>query len=236
MKTNSNKQSGFTIVELMIATMVFSAVLIIILAGVTYITKTYRKGINLENTQNTARNIMDSLAQSIQFSGGTISWPEPASPGDTVLSGRGCMGDQAYDFNLGYKVKSKTVTPSDLESSHALTFTPGITGCNAVAGSFTPGKTDLLGPNMRLSRLSIEKKTDDTYQIYVTVVYGDYDLLCSPSIASGSKGGCSNSSPSPDPDINFLTRPDLRCRVVTGNEFCAVSALSTIVQQRLVTN
>lgn len=57
--------AGFTIVELMIATVVFSVILILITTGIIQIGKAYYKGIIGSRTQETARKITDEVGRSI---------------------------------------------------------------------------------------------------------------------------------------------------------------------------
>ena len=52
-----SSQSGFTIVELMIATLVFAMVLLVITVGVMSFTRAYYRGINQSNTQRVARAV-----------------------------------------------------------------------------------------------------------------------------------------------------------------------------------
>jgi prepilin-type N-terminal cleavage/methylation domain-containing protein len=237
-----HQSKGFTIIELLVATSVFSVILIVITTGIIRITQTYDKGINLVNTQNTARSIMDSIAQGIQFSGGMVSWPDTASAG-----GVGCIGNQEYDFQLGPKLESGG-TPDgtgDWQSSYALALNPNASNCTISAvpvSAPAASSSELLSPHMRLTKLGISRVSaadsmDNLYAVSVTVVYGDYDLLCNRTYSPASDGGCSPDSPAIKPtDSNFhsfLTSPDLTCRSGAGSEYCAVSALSTVVQQRL---
>jgi len=264
-RNHRRAQAGFTIVELMVATVVFSVILIIITTGVIHITQTYNKGINLINTQNTARNIMDSISQSIQFSGGVVSWPQPSdNPVGTsgpVTAGRGCIGSQQYDFQLGYQVDDNP-DGTIKQAKDALTLRSGVAGCSknpvaavpatptapqipAVPGSFSPPAKDfseLIGQHMRLTKLTVNRlsgdaNTDNLYAVAVTVVYGDYDLLCDTTYTVGSPGSCGVDAPAMQPtDPNFykfLISPNLTCRGSAGSQYCAVSALSTVVQQRL---
>lgn len=237
-----HQSKGFTIIELLVATSVFSVILVVITTGIIRITQTYDKGINLVNTQNTARSVLDSIAQAIQFSGGTLSWP----PSGT-MAGTGCIGNQEYDFQLGQKLESGG-TPDgtgDWQSKYALALNPSASNCTTSATPVsTPaaGSSELLSPHMRLTKLDILRvsaanSTDNLYSVSATVVYGDYDLLCNTKYAASADGGCSPNSPAIQPtDSNFhsfLTSPDLTCRSGAGSEYCAVSALSTVVQQRL---
>jgi len=237
-KLQKKGQRGFTIVELMVATVVFSVVLIVLTAGVIAITRTYSKGIVLNKTQTAARSILDSIAQTIEFNGGTIDWP-PGVGGAEALQGRGCVGNQAYDFRLGFQLLDSPSDPD--QAAHGVVRTSGVAGCHHEAAPDFGSGTELLSPHMRLASLNVKpvNVNDRLYEVDVTVAYGDYDLLCSPSL-NGHAGGCNDTDPSVTLQGNdiqqFVTRPDLTCHSGADTQFCAVSALRTVVQQRLVKN
>ncbi len=67
MKKTDVHERGFTIVELMIATLVFSVILTVVTMGVISFSNRYYKGVHASTTQNTTRNIMDTITQAIQF-------------------------------------------------------------------------------------------------------------------------------------------------------------------------
>jgi prepilin-type N-terminal cleavage/methylation domain-containing protein len=73
MSRQRKSQAGFTIVELMIATLVFAVVLILITVGVLTFTRSFFKGINQSRTQNAARTVIETISQGIQFSGGEVN-------------------------------------------------------------------------------------------------------------------------------------------------------------------
>ena len=61
-------QKGFTIIELLIATTVFSTVLLIVTYGIIQISKMYTSGFIQSQTQNNAISISNKIAQDIEFS------------------------------------------------------------------------------------------------------------------------------------------------------------------------
>ncbi|HUY53302.1 MAG TPA: prepilin-type N-terminal cleavage/methylation domain-containing protein [Candidatus Dormibacteraeota bacterium] len=69
-------QNGFTIIELLIATSVFTAVLFIVTYGVIQISKTYTNGFIRSQTQNIAVSLSDNITRDIEFSS-TTSFPNP---------------------------------------------------------------------------------------------------------------------------------------------------------------
>src|SRR5262249_25193419 len=68
-----SRQAGFTIVELMVATLVFSTILIVITYGVLSFTRAYYNGVTNSTTQDTARNIISTISQAVEFNGSGIN-------------------------------------------------------------------------------------------------------------------------------------------------------------------
>jgi prepilin-type N-terminal cleavage/methylation domain-containing protein len=214
-----DSNAGFTIIELLIATLVFSVILLLITFGIIQFTNTYYKGITSSNTQNAARNIMDTIAQDIQFSSDVET---------TAGSGYGtgsldqfCIGSHRYTYVLGEQVTDDTpdtgINPP--QTSHAFLELPNATNadCQAAAQDITaasytppPGARELIPPHMRLAKLNITQVGSDLYKITVRVIYGDNDIL---------------------PHAND---PDTKCQSDKGSQFCATSELDTIVQRRVL--
>jgi prepilin-type N-terminal cleavage/methylation domain-containing protein len=211
---------GFTIVELMVATAVFSVLLIVITVGILQISRVYYKGVTESNTQSTARRVIDIIAQSIQFSGSDIITTDPDAIPGTPYSF--CIGNEQFSYALGYQV-TENPDPSKYQTHHGLV-QHTLAGCNGssepqdVSSASVQGR-ELLAPNMRLSKLNILSVGPNLYRVDVRVVYGDDDLLHSPS----------------DPGSELApTRPDAACVSATaGTQFCAVAELSTIVRKRV---
>src|SRR5665213_3568651 len=90
-------ETGFTIVELMIAMTVLSVLLLLASVTLIQIGRLYSKGSNEAETQNTARNIINQVASEIQFGG---SAPLPSSP----TAGAYCVGSQRYTYQLGQQL------------------------------------------------------------------------------------------------------------------------------------
>jgi prepilin-type N-terminal cleavage/methylation domain-containing protein len=204
-------ESGFTIVELLIATLIFSVVLLIITFGILQVTNTFFKGENDASTQRVATNVLNTIAQAIQFDGGTVT-----SGVNTI-----CVGSQQFSFWPGYELEP-SIASGKYQSTTALIENSG--GCT---GRSTTGR-ELLTDNMRLSNLTVKclstaavcsSPTADgaVYQIEVRVVFGDDNLLFSPSKTAPA-----------------ATAPDAECEgALEGEQFCAVSDISTIVAERI---
>jgi prepilin-type N-terminal cleavage/methylation domain-containing protein len=219
------RQAGFTVVELLIATVVFSMVLVIITSGIIRFTHEYYRGVHQSSTQTASRNVMSTIAQNFQYGGGKNDY-NPGQPTDADNNDYICIGDVQIDYKLGaqlgtdsnYGVFVSTVNPAN--------------GCKTYSGQ--PGR-ELLSPKMRLTNLKIVP-SGNTYTITAGVAYGDLDLLCFRSISPASgTGGCDDTAPSyisytnADWASNGAT---VSCRSGSASQFCAVAQLSTTVVAR----
>lgn len=231
MKHQLSNQKGFTIVELMIATTVFSVILMAITGATMTIGKQYQKSMYASNTQAAASNLVDTLSQSIRFSSGIVSQNGNPAESNTASPNAGtatyCIGNRQILYTYGRKVGDVV---SETSTKYAVVSRPN-DGCNidAITGN-TPAlinPKELLGRGMRLSKLTITQPTATYYRIDIRVVYGDDDLLCSDSVSNSCNAGSGTMS-----DAN-LRNTDLRCKPGKGSEFCSVSELSTVVYQRL---
>ncbi len=205
------KQRGFTIIELMIATVVFSMILLIVTACILQFSKQYYKGIIASSTQNTARNVMDDIVRSIQFDTGSV-YPLTSGPGSGW-----CIGEtKRYSYKLNQQVTDKKPFASN-QGFHALVSDTTTTDCkgsgaldvaNLSAGLSTTNARELLGQHMRLAKLDIAG-SNNLYTVTIRVVYGDDELLTDP------------------------TDPGTNCKSSAGSQFCAVSQLTTTVKKRV---
>lgn len=224
-RRQDRRQSGFTIVELLIATLVFSMVLIVITVGVLSFTRSYYKGVNQSNIQNTTRGIIESLAQQIQFSGALVTAPGMGGPNGSQSI---CIGDVHYSYVLA-KQLLQSGTPSATQSRHVLVVKRGSICDTQPAQDLSitsPNGTELLQPGMRLTKFSVSRiGATNSYRVTIRVVYGDDDLLCSPAANDCQEGG---------PTTTGLNSPDLACKAgLVGGQYCAESELTTVVKQRL---
>lgn len=220
MRRRANRSwAGFTIVELMIATLIFSLVAILITVGVLSFTRAYYKGVNQSTTQNTARLIIEDIAQAIQFSGGDI---QPVLTPSGNSEGMCIGGNVRYSF-VRHKQLMDSSTPGPNQTRHALMRDKGASCAGAAAldvenasqttACINAGDcTELLSPRMRLAKLSVTPvaATADMFKVTIRIVYGDDDLLTNPT---GDDASC-----------NFG---------VKGTEYCAQSELTTIVKKRI---
>lgn len=225
-KRSAPVQAGFTIIELMIATLVFSIVLLVITYGVLRFTDAYYKGVNSSTTQDTARSIMDTISQAVQFSGSTIVPTDgPGATDGTYF----CAANHIFVFVAGKQYMGGTPTATNPGLFEATT-----DGCDPSLVVYSKGQ-ELLGKHMRIANLQLTNDGSQSYTVSIRLAYssggdpahdGD-DLLCSPSV----NGSCTRSTP-----LTNFALPDLMCKSQTGSQFCATSALSTTVVQRIASS
>jgi prepilin-type N-terminal cleavage/methylation domain-containing protein len=97
-----NNKKGFTIVELMIAVSVFSTAMVLVLAGVVFISRQYQQTSNRVALEEASRNIHQQITQSIQFSGTNIVSEITVGPYSAV-----CAGNYMYIFGANEPVDSQ---------------------------------------------------------------------------------------------------------------------------------
>lgn len=205
-------KNGFTIIELMIATTVFSIVLLVAGSGVIAIGKMYYKSITSSRVQETARSAMEDVTRSLQFSGGNVS----TDMSHSTYKVR-CFGDDRYTYSLNQPVGSGAV-------GLKLDKTPA-SGCSVEA---VPDGRELLGNNMRLLQFDVSPGQDNVFSIKIKVAQGDNDLLT----IYNQDGQPEGWSP-PVNSSNEGTIAGALCRGGVGSAFCSVSGLETVVNSRV---
>lgn len=214
--TKIAEQKGFTIVELMIATTVFAVVLLLCTYGLLEIGRSYYKGVTITRTQETARIIIDDVAEAIQFNGGEVV-TDPDGDGNPEDDGWYCIGNKRYSFEINRQ---------HTDNNHALVADSPTASCGGgtgrqdeidivPAGGLSSSSRELMNTRTRLSRFNIERIQDGLYSVTVRVASGDTDVLVD-----------NNGDNTPDDPAQCKTER-------SGSQFCAVSELSTVVQRRL---
>lgn len=204
-------QNGFTIIELMMSTVVFSMVLLLLTNGVISFTRSYYKGVTEANTQHVTQMVTESITQSIQLNSASYV------TANTVGDWQGfCFGNEAYVFELHHQLVGGNPDNNKHQTTQALLKGNASGGClgvpadklaNTLVGSV--GTEEMLSPSMRLADLTVTSLSNGLYSLVVNVAYGDDDLL--------------SDSQSRTPS----------CRSQAGSQFCAISGLSTVVQKRI---
>ena len=205
LRTTRRHSAGFTIIELLISTIVFGVVLLVVATAILQFTRVYYKGITESNVQETARTIADDIAQGIQFNGGTVT-NTPPGPATGVFYAF-CIGDRQYSYQVGHQLTDGT--PTATQKRHVLV-NASVAGCTSSTPAQSMNGREMLAPSMRLARMEVTSVGTNLYRVSVRVVYGDDDLLDNPTTSAAT---CKN--------------------IRAGTQFCAVSDITTTVVKRV---
>lgn len=168
-RTLRDKQAGFTVVELMVATTVFSVILVVITMGVLHFTHSYYKGVYTSMTQATARTISDTVVQATQF-GSDLPVTYTYVDANYVLDTPHyfCAGGYVFVFDIGEKYEVGG-------AAEGMYMQPiPSTGCG-IPGVST-GRRQLLGNRMRVTYVNFEQ-SGSAYTFDIKIAYGDDELL-----------------------------------------------------------
>jgi prepilin-type N-terminal cleavage/methylation domain-containing protein len=215
------KQStGFTIIELLISTAVFSIIMLVITAGVIGFTRQYYKGVVASSTQTAARQLMSEITQAIQFGGSiTTGLNDPGTGTDGF-----CVDNKLYSYIIGQQVSSDGPNAAMHQAYHGLVVDNAKGSCDAatptlpttaqlVAGE----QRELLGDKMRLAALEVSSEDSVTYVVHIRILYGEDDVL--------------------EPDPAGMASPDWskeNCKLDHSTlQYCSATELTTTVQKRL---
>jgi prepilin-type N-terminal cleavage/methylation domain-containing protein len=220
--------AGFTIIELLIATVVFSIILLILAGAIIQIGRIYTKGLTNAHTHEVTRNLVNGMAAAIQLTAGNVTETDGAGGGPDAL----CIGSQRYSFTTGEQVLSgsSALVPGVIFD------TPSSGDCLAPVGSdpasLPTGGSQVLGERMRLAYLSASSSDNITYTIEARVVYGDDDLLCDDDTVS-----CSDGTTGMNAVAIAAAGKSVRCKDIhSGTQFCSISDITTTVERRIPPN
>jgi prepilin-type N-terminal cleavage/methylation domain-containing protein len=219
-----NNQSGFTIIELLIASLVFSTILLVTTYGIIEVSQIYIKGYFTTIAQNQNRSLQSELTQSIQENDAqpiTIA-PLTAGPGINSVSSEGnvywfCINNVRYTYKYnshpGILIKDEDPTGDNcqlpanvngpLSSGQQELLSPDLSLVPTKSGSPAPGIINTITTSSMYSSGSI------LYSLNIQILYGD--------------SGTFTILPTGFPACNSL---------LNGGDFCADSISSTTVQER----
>ncbi|MCA9332322.1 prepilin-type N-terminal cleavage/methylation domain-containing protein [Candidatus Saccharibacteria bacterium] len=221
-------QTGFTILELLIATAVFSIILLIGATTIIQVGRMYYRGVVASKNREVVRNVIDEISRPIQLEGaGVITGVAPEnqpSTGEQVSVEVFCIGSKRYTYTTGAfldETLDGTVVAglnNTKRVRHVLWVDNGGSVCtpaNLTIPNPTPDGTELLSPGMMLSDMSLTSTsigatgTQRSYNLRVFGLTGADDLVQS----DGSVWRCGAE--------------------IVGSQWCAGSDLFTNVYKRI---
>lgn len=160
MKKLNNK--AFTIIELLIASMVFTSVLLLCMEGITRIAKAYIKNASISRTSEFIKSFSEEISQQIKY-GSSL----PLIYQESDLATRICLGGSAYRVELNNPSDGSVKKKSDPNCSLYKTTSPDFFG-----------DADNLAPSgMRVLKFGVNNSVDNIWDINIRVALGDNDLL-----------------------------------------------------------
>jgi len=224
-KQRVERQAGFTIVELMIATLVFTVILLVITTAVLRFSAAYYRSVRTTATQETARSIIDTLSRAVELGSGTVTSGSsfaPPSGYKPVNVSYICAGGKVFAYQMGPAYDPATTVGLTMSDNT----TSGCTFNSATEWRAMPNAQQLLPKNMRLVELSLEDGEGGLKKLSVVTASSDLDLLC-------RQDGLGNCDALADDAAVAGAPQDLVCVSGKGSEYCAVSKLNTVVGKRL---
>ena len=203
----------------MIATAVFSTILVAITVGVIHFSSLYYKGVYTSETQNTARDISDEIANAVKFGVGEVvgipmSDEEGGIPqkGDVIAF---CAGGYVFVTRLGQQYDGTSATTGLYMQ------TKGNNGCTA--DDVTAKRKQLLAKNMRVAAIQLYRTSGQAnlYTFKITVAYAPSN--------DGDDDTTSVLTTTADPAFSG----SVHCKPGAGSEYCAVSSLITTIEKRI---
>lgn len=166
---------GFTIIELLIATVIFSLILLIITGAIIQFSKIYYKGVATSKTQEVARSIVDEVSRAAQFTSESVKKDTAALD----PSGAWCLGDKRFSYKKNAVLSgTDKILIADTSTSSACT----------VDLTLSPvTDRELMGDNMKLLTFDVVE-AGEVITITVTVGYGsDAATTGCPAISLGGQ-------------------------------------------------
>lgn len=199
-KMKQNSRAGFTIVELLIATTVFSVVLLLAMTGFFQIGHIFYKGVSITQTQSVADQIGQDLSASVE-SASNIS---AVTQFQTTNYYYACVGKVRYTFNPTYRVSADATDEFTTGQIGLVKDTLNNDGacqppCIPNPASCGPGQLawnkpqELLGDKMRVESLSLTplaSVSSSYFTIKLVISYGSDDLLIYTDTSDHSTASC----------------------------------------------
>jgi len=182
-KIQNFNPKGFTIIELLVATSIFSAILLVLTQVVIRLSGTYYHGVIQNQTLNVAKNITNNIVQQIQFTGGDIvfppnpsKWPPAINRSLSDYESYLCIGNNQYVYQLGGRFDNISA-----KGALVLSYNPQCSNVGPQIGLnkwdfrdtiSTNYYVDLIPQGMRLVKFDISQQFGNLYKVDVKVAYG----------------------------------------------------------------
>ena len=161
-------QAGFTIIELLIATAVFSTVLLICAFAIVHVGRMYFKGSLTSRTQDASRRIGEDVSQAIQFSAGG-SAPRPGVSSTDPNLRAWCIGTIQYSYDV---TRAMGTGGHALWKSRLPSIDSTCSPCDLTLATPCAGGEELLGDRMRIPQFNLTAASGG-FRIDMIISYGE---------------------------------------------------------------
>lgn len=223
------KNNGFTIVEFLIASTVFTIVLVTALGLIVSFTRHFYKAVNSSTTQSGARTIITAVSNAIEF-----------APQDSIVTSASNNSTGVDSYCIGYtQFDYKLYAEQGYNSKNAIWETNSAIPNGTCTTNSTPQSTSiiLLSNNMRLINFNVSPVAQDcldqcNYRVTAVVAYGNNSVLCNTSkYQNCTTNGSDNASVTNG--WSSLTSSTTGCVQTVGTQFCDVASLTSTIGMRL---
>lgn len=218
---NTIKQGGFTIVELMIATVIFSIILLICMQTITTIGRMFYKGVTLSRTGEAARSAVDTIENDLRFADGANYSASTAMANPRWY----CIGDEGYTFFPGIQVTDPSADTTTGPGGKGLVRVQyaNFDACNSRAA---PSGTavQMLGSGMRLTFFEVVSSASGAGLYNVNIALANTVANDNTSLVDSTMGG--------SPASNYGGSVGaIHCKqgLLLDTQYCATVSLSTSV-------
>ncbi len=202
--SRSRGSNGFTIIELLIASGVFATLLLLSLSGFLQIGRLFYKGVSATQTQQVARQVMDTIQADINFSQNSSVVVAADSSFTASVNGVNrtftryyfCANKHRYTFIQGKVVNSAaeaTMMSTPQAGWHDFGLLrdrmPGNSCAPPFTGAFTAlnNPVELLSDNMRISNFTVAQVGGDPlYNVNLKIAYGNDAILQNPTLTTAT--------------------------------------------------
>lgn len=181
-------QKGFTLVELLLATALFSFILLFVTAGFVQVNRAYNKGITVKRMHETARYIADQFSRTIINASSSTNLVITSSPPD-VANILCIPNDLIYQWHEGYIDYDVNDDFFSLASSSADGSCTPIG--NTVAHSSLSNDESITDPLVAVKNIDVNyQPASNTYEIIIELATNKPDSFTNPQICEPDDPYC----------------------------------------------
>lgn len=172
-----SNSKGFTIIELLVAMVAFSSMILIVGLTTLQLGRMYYKGVSTISTQEASRTVIASVSEQLQFATGNLG---SRAPTGTPRVGAWCVGEVRFTYALNRRLDSTSPSEVNKTIRHVLwqdrKTTSACDPVNLNLPTPTANGKDLITEDMRLTKFIIIENGDRA-KIDIGIIYGENDLI-----------------------------------------------------------